>query len=122
MLYVTTEFEVLFAVVKKSQYRKECSTRITTQLNALSCDDYWKAEDYVHQSGHQPSIFPDNPCHAGYAFAGLNIEGKCNSQGMQTFVVYSLQLIMYLLHSLVCPELQHNMIIVGAQLCNVILS
>ena len=65
-----------FAVVKKSLYREECSTKVTTQLGALSCDDYWKADDYVHQSGHQPSIFPDNPCHQGYIFAGIDIEGE----------------------------------------------
>lgn len=60
-------------IVKKSQYRSELSTMIARQQSALSICTGWSKDDYA--CPNQLSIYPDNPCHNGLIFAGIDISG-----------------------------------------------
>ena len=61
--------------MKKSLYRDEVSTRLTSQNGALSGCDGWDKSDYCDPSGCPLRIYPDNPCHHGYILAEIDIEG-----------------------------------------------
>ena len=72
----------MFVVVKRSHYRDgQASFVITNQESILSsyCDDY-DVKDYMHtevgaECPDPCALHPQNPCHYGFIFSGLELSG-----------------------------------------------
>lgn len=59
-----------FIVVKKSYYRNgEASFIVTDQESALTAH----CDDVKHELEQNPGSFPQNPCHYGFIFSGVDI-------------------------------------------------
>lgn len=78
-------FQPLFLCQKESLYRDKSSEMITTQDSVVCChcEDIELRERSLTlmeelKDGSSPHIFPDNPCHLGMKFVGIDIPGMCD--------------------------------------------